>query len=178
MAGIDIKVGEFGTTRVFSLSMTEAQAGSLCDDADMQSQLLGAAPQNPQGIEVFPLSDLGEMGLAGFLRDGVDAHPDDIDRDRIKLAALDGWVLLVHSSAYASAGARLSPDPALTLIGTYAQTPTKKATDLLQAEAAAPYTGVTPPNGPPEVTRSRSRMGWIIVVLAVFALPFLIWAFA
>lgn len=177
MVRINIPIGELGTTRVFSLSMSAAEAQQLRDDGEVQTARLGGAPQNPQGIEVFALSDLGEMGLAGFLRDGVDARAEDIERDRIKLAALEGWVLLVHSIAYAQKGAELTPDPALTLIGTYAQTPAVMTSVKLEADAAAAYTGAVPA-GPPEVSRSRTRAGWIVLALAVLALPFLLWAFA
>jgi hypothetical protein len=177
MATIDISAGEMGITRVFSLSMDGTAAKQLRDDRAAQTKALGAAPQNPAGIEVFPLADLGELGLAGFLREGVDAHPDDIARDKVKLAALDGWVMLVHSLAFSTEGATLTPATPLTLIGTYGQTPAPRDRIPLEAESAAPYTG-TPPAGLPEITRSRSPAGWIITILALLAVIILVWAFA
>lgn len=174
MAVIEIPKDELGTTRVMSLSMTAAEARRLRDNQALQTQHLGIAPTNPAGIEVFAVSDLGEMGLAGFLREGVDAHPTDINRDLVKLSALDGWVMLIHSSAFAETGARLTLAPALTLIGTYAQTPADQSAVPLEVEAAQPYTGTAPP-AQPEVTRSRSPAAWIILALAGISIAVLLW---
>jgi len=177
MAQIEIKTGEVGVTRVFSLSMDAAAAKRLRDDATVQTKALGTTPQNPSGIQVFPVSDLGELGLAGFLREGVDADAQDIARDQAKLAALDGWVLLVHSSAFSAEGAMVKPAAALTLIGTYGQTPAPKSTTKLEADSAAAYSGQAT-GGPPEITRSRGSAGWVVVALAIVAIGILLWAFA
>lgn len=175
MAQIEIPKFETGTTRVFSLSMDATTARKLRDDTSYQAILLGAAPPHPEAVEVFALSDLGDMGLTGFLLDGVDADPGDINRDKAKLGALEGWVMLIHSSAFAPEGATLTPDPALTLIGTYSQTPADKPTETLEAEAAKPYTG-TPPEAPPEVTQTRSFATWVVIALGFVVLAIALWA--
>lgn len=177
MAVIEIPRDELGTTRVLSLSMTAAEARHLRDTPALQAENLGAAKMNPAGIEIFAVSDLGELGLAGFLRDGVDAHASDINRDLVKLSALDGWVMLIHSSAFAETGASLTLAPALTLIGTYAQTPADHSAVPLEVEAAQPYTGPAP-TPQPEVTRSRSPAAWVILALAVISITILLWALA
>lgn len=169
MTQITIPVGEIGTTRVFALSMTAEQARKLRDEPVLMAGALGAEPENPNGVEVFPLTDLGDLGLAGFLRDGIDAHPQDIARDQAKLAALDGWVMLVHSSAFATSGATLDPIPALTLIGTYAQTPAATTQVPLEAEAAQPYTG-TPMQDADAPPAAKARGSWIVIALALIVL--------
>ena len=141
MSRIDVKDGELGTTRVFSISLPAGAARSLARDPEAQKALLGNPALNADGIEVFALSDLGDIGLAGYLREGSDARDADLRRDAAKLAALDGWVMLVHSLAFGGQATPLLPDSALTLIGTYAQTaPDKRQVDLT-SEAAKPYTG-------------------------------------
>lgn len=177
MAVIEIPKGELGTTRVLSLSMTSAEARRLRNSPAVQTDNLGAAPINAAGIEVFAVSDLGEMGLAGFLREGIDAHASDINRDLVKLSALDGWVMLIHSSAFADTGASLTLAPALTLIGTYAQTPADYSAVPLEVESAQPYTGPAPAPQP-EVTHSRSPAAWVILALAVISIAVLLWALA
>ena len=72
-------------------------------------------------MEVFALADLGELGLVGYLREGVDVPEADLQADRQKLSGLDGWVMLVHSSAFGGQGVVLTPWSEITLIGTYAQ---------------------------------------------------------
>ena len=107
---IDISTGETGTTRVFSLSMPAAHAKALQASNEAQFAILGVAALNPDGIEVFPVSDLDEIGLAGYLRQGTDADETQIKRDAAKLRALDGWVMLVHSLAFGGNAMRLPPE--------------------------------------------------------------------
>mgnify|MGYP001803584583 CR=1 FL=1 len=174
---LDIPKHELGVTRVFALSMTSQEASHLRDDVVTQAKALGAAPVNTNGIEVFPLSDLGDMGLAGYLREGVDANPDDLARDKAKLAALDGWVMLVHSTAYAPQGATLAPISALTLIGTYAQTAAEQPTVALEAEAAKPFTGAAP-KALPERAQMRASGSWVVIALILLTIALVLWAFS
>lgn len=145
MAKVNIPVGEQGTTRVFSLSATPAQARALKASEQAQATILGVEDVNMDGIELFALDDLGDLGLVGYLREGSDAREEDLKRDGAKLSALEGWVMLVHSLAFAGNGASFLPDPALTLIGTYGQTPATRAEIALPSEAAKPYSGGSDP---------------------------------
>lgn len=161
-----------GTTRVFSLSLPPAQARALRKSREAQFAILGVEELNVAGLEVFPLSDIEEIGLGGYLREGTDAHVDDIKRDGAKLAALDGWVMLVHSLAFGGVPSAIVPDSALTLIGTYAQTPSVTQHIDITAEAAQPYTGV--PNTPATVAERRGS-GSLVVVILVAISGFILW---
>ena len=177
MSEITVKSGEMGTTRVFSLSMTSAEAQKLSKDADAQMALLGAKGLNPAGIEVFSLSDLGELGLLGYLREGTDARDADLQRDASRLAALDGWVMLVHSLSFGGEATTLHPGSALTLIGTYTQEAAPTEHIPLEAEAAKPYTGTAEKT--PAKTAGQSRGGSLVVgALVVIVLALLWWALA
>jgi len=173
---IKIPRHEQGTTRLFSLSMPEDKARALGDDPDQQQALLGVETLNSGGVEVFSLSDLGDLGLAGYLREGIDAQEEQLKRDRTKLSALSGWVMLVHSSAFGGQAVTLSPAPELTLIGTYSQTPADGDVIDLQAESAQPYTGepdVTPAKAPDR----RGKGSLVVAVLALLFIVVLWWAF-
>ncbi|MDF3415539.1 hypothetical protein HKX54_13800 [Sulfitobacter sp. M57] len=174
--GLDISTGEIGTTRVFSLSMPPTQARSLQANPQAQLAILGAEGLNPDGLEVFQLADLGDVGLVGYLRDGTDAPEADLKRDAAKLAALDGWVMLVHSLAFGGKATTLTPASALTLIGTYAQSPASRPQTNVSAHAAQPYTG--PP--PPSATATDTRRGGSLAVgaLILLAVVILWWALA
>ncbi len=167
---------ETGVTRVFSLSMSSQEALHLKDDVGLLAKALGAPPANESGVEVFPLADLGELGLAGYLQEGVDARPEDIARDKAKLSALDGWVLLLHSTAFSPAGATLAPVAALTLIGTYKQAAAENDALPLEAETAKPYSG-TVPAAPPEKAQLRTPASWIIAGLVFVSAAIVLWAF-
>lgn len=177
MRKIDIPRHEVGVTRVFSLSMAPDEARALREDVSRQKTLLGLDTLESGGVEVFPVSDLGEIGLAGYLRDGVDAREEDLNRDRAKLAALDGWVMLIHSSAFGGQAAVLTPAAPLTLIGSYTQTAPDSPSVELESEAAQPYSGTPPPAAPTRPARSRG--GWFVtLILLLLAISLLWWALA
>ena len=172
MALLDIPAYEQGVTRVFALSMTPDAAQRLRDESARQSTLLGAAALTLQGVEIFPISDLGELGLVGYLREGVDAQESDLARDGAKLAALEGWVMLLHSSAFAGEPTTLTLAPQITLVGTYSQQAAPAPETVLESDAAEPYSGA-PPDLPTPSSRRLFGGAWMTAVLFGLALAFL-----
>lgn len=166
MTPITIPAAEHGVLRVFSLSMPSGEARRLRDSDTAQREALGVADLDPAGIEVFQIADLSEIGLTGYLREGADVQEDQIKRDRARLEGLDGWVMLVHSSAFGGEEVTLNPGSALTLIGTYGRTEPDTTRVEVASDAAKPYTGipdVTP--APPAKGNAGSLM--VMVGLAV-----------
>lgn len=174
MAQIEIPQGEQGQTRVFSLSVSDAQAEALARDTARQMTLLGVGALNADGIEVFALCDLGDLGLAGYLREGIDVDEQALNQDKVKLAALDGWVMLLHSRAFSGAALTLVPAPELTLIGSYAQTPIKPAQLDMGAKSAGPYTGT--PDSPVVPAPSRRARGSVVIGALVLIALAILWA--
>lgn len=140
MKQLRIPAGEWGTTRVFSLSLVPDEARALKSDVRRQLTMLGSDALDPAGIEVFALRDLAAMGLVGYLRDGVDVQETQLRAHSAKLSALEGWVMLVHSLAFRGEAFELNVAAPLTLIGTYNQTAPDTPPVALEAAAAAPYT--------------------------------------
>lgn len=168
----EVPRNEQGTTRIFTLSMPAVQAQALRDDPERQKALLGVDNLHASGTEVFAISDLGDLGLAGYLREGIDANQADINRDTARLAALEGWVMLVHSSAFGGHAVTLKPAPELTLVGTYAQTREDKPAVELQSDAAQPYTG-TGAEPVEQTPAQRSSGSLVVAVLAVIGIAIL-----
>ncbi|WP_223423230.1 hypothetical protein [Tateyamaria pelophila] len=176
-APIDIPAHEVGRIRLFSLSLTDSEAKNLQGDAAALQKMLGA-DVDTEYVDVFPLSNLEGVGLAGFLRDGNAVSTDQLAPDRGKLDKLDalgGWVLIVYSSAFRNTATTLTPAPALTLIGTYGEAMTDwTATETVRADAAKPFTA------PPETVKKRpsdaAMSGRIatIALIVMFALTALI----
>ena len=173
MLKINVPTAERGTTRVFSLSMQGNQAVNLIEDPRAQLEWLGAPDLDPAGVEVVALNDLGDLGLIGYLREGVDAQESDLRRDAAKLVALEGHVLLLHSTAFGGKAVTLTPDPMLTLIGTYAQTPPNNRTVSLGVEAAQPYTGAAPTQA--TTSTSQRGLGSLVVLLCALMGIALLW---
>lgn len=126
---LTVRAHEQGMIRLFALSMTEDEAKPLRADpnapdparSERLAALLGVKDLDPDGVEVFAVADLEDLGLAGYMIEGNGVDARDIDPDRAKLAALDGWVMVVYSKAFAGEEATLRPAPQLTLIATYSE---------------------------------------------------------
>ncbi len=124
---ISIPQLESGVIRVFALSMSDEQAKALRDGAGSDTAAsalnaaLGARNLDMQHIEVFAVADLSDMSLMEYLLEGPGADPAILEKDRGKLAALEGWVMVVYSSAFGGIAQDITPAPTLTLIGAYPQ---------------------------------------------------------
>ncbi len=118
---ITIPAHEHGIVRVFALSMSEDEAKALRSDNGAQKAMLGASSLNSDFVEVFPMSDIAEIGLSQYLEQGNGIDPAQLAPDRAKLAALDGWVMIIYSNAFGGSAQTLAPHNTLTLIGTYAE---------------------------------------------------------
>ncbi len=173
---IDIPANEAGVIRVFALSMTDAEAKGLRDDSGAITALLGAEIDTEQ-VEIFPISDLEGIGLAGYLTEGNAVSPGQLAPDRSKIDKLGGWVMIVFSRAFGSAAATLTPAPALTLIGTYGETPIDwRATETVVSEAAKPYTA--PPatvKKPPSDAAMSGRVATVVLVLLGLLVWLMVW---
>jgi hypothetical protein len=177
MKDLQIPAHEQGTTRLFTLSIGLDAARAVKTDTAKQAALLGVEHVNAAGVEVFGVADLGDLGLAGYLRDGIDAQENDLARDRAKLAALDGWVMLLHSSALNGESTLLRLKPELTLVGTYARHSEDKTPVKIVSEAAQPYTG-TPDITPAKAPNTNKAGSLAVLGLVLMAVILLWWALA
>jgi len=164
---ISVPAHETGVIRVFSLSMTDAEAKALRDDPDAKNAVLGCNV-NKDFVEIFPIADLDDIGLLGYLTLGNGVPAQELVPDRSKLEKLSGWVLIVFSQAFGGQPATLAPQPALTLIGTYGEARTDwRATQTVTAEAAKPFTA------PPETVKKKpsdAAMSGRIATLALIVM--------
>ena len=171
-AGIDIYAHERGVIRLFSLSMDAEEVEALRDNAKGLQAALGAEV-DAEFVEVFPVSDLEGVGLAGYLIQGNGVSEDQISPDRAKLDRLGGWVLIVFSRAFGDAATTLDPVPALTLIGTYGEPGTDwRATETVTADSARPYSA---PPGTVKKKPSDAAMSGRIAMIALLVLGLLTW---
>ena len=106
------------------------------DRAAVLSGLLGVSALDPDHVEVFDTADLAGLGLAGYLAEGGNIPAAQIDPDRARLQAQTGPVLVLFPGALTDLPATLILDPRLTLIGTYAETPTPIHFDPLPSAMA------------------------------------------
>ena len=174
---LTIPARERGVVRVFALSMTDPEARALSQNPDAIAQALGTdGLLDMNHVELFPITDLEGVGLAGYLNEGAGVPADALARDRGKLDKLGGWVLVLFSLAFEDRATTLHPASNLTLIGTYGETRTDySADDTLTSDAAKPNTA------PPETVKKRpsdaamsGRVATLVLILlAIFTYVFI-----
>jgi len=172
---LNVETGERGIVRLFSFDPTDEDMALLQKKHGLD-RLLGVPDVNPQEVEVFPVSDLAEMGLADYLIEGCGIPAVDIASDRARLDAVQGAVMVVRSRAFHGKAETLAPAPDLTLIGAYAEESAGWTAKTLHAESAAPYSGVRQAqrSSDPEVRKS-GRFGMVaIIVLVVLVVVYLL----
>ncbi|MDA5558300.1 hypothetical protein [Shimia sp. MMG029] len=119
-------------------------------------------------IELFPVSDLEDLGLTGYMVEGLGIAQKDVDEDATRLAAQKGWVLVVLSAAFGGVAQTLTPKSPLRWIGTYKEEAAPiQFTPLPDTSAkGAPL----PPETDPAPTPAQ-RSPYLTLLVALVALP-------
>ncbi len=173
MSSTNVAAQEAGKVRVYALSLSDAEAQAMRDDSAAQAAALGVDKLDGTYTEVFRVSDLDTLGLAGYLRDGNGVYAEQIEADRSKLGALDGWVMVVYSRAFGGESRQLAPIPALTHIGTYDEGGPDTPVQAMEAEAAQPYTGI--PRVEPATPAKQNSNKTMIIIAAVVLVLLVLW---
>ncbi|WP_240931903.1 hypothetical protein [Parasedimentitalea denitrificans] len=139
--------------RVFNLDMRPEQARFLREPGALP-QVLGIEDINLDQVEIFPISDLEDLGLVGYLTEGCAVPADHITADRERLMELTGHVMLIRSRAFGGEETRLTPAEQITFIGAYGEDQTHWTGAQIQADSAKPYSA---PRLSPRANRAKAR---------------------
>ncbi|MGI9370800.1 MAG: hypothetical protein ACR2O2_18375, partial [Ruegeria sp.] len=113
-------------------------------------------------IDIFPVTDLEDFGLYGYLNEGCGISGDQLDKDA--LSAIEGWVLVLRSAAFQGKAAKIQPDPRLNLVGLYTEEETNWSGGTIAAESARPFSA--PPAQLPDGDKSQ-RIGSALLALLI-----------
>lgn len=170
---LHILAGERGVIRVFALDMPAEQVKFLSEPGALE-QVLGIEDMNRDQVEIFPVSDLEELGLSGYLSEGCGVPADVLAPHEPALSQLEGYVLLIRSRAFRGAETRLTPANPVQLIAALDVPGTDWSAKPLQSESAALHSA---PKMPPRAARERARrIGFTLfavmmtLILAIFLL--------
>ena len=151
---ISIAAGERGVIRVFALDMGPEQAKFLLEPGAL-AQVLGIEDLDMDHAEIFPLSDLEDLGLVGYLRDGCGISSQELQPHLPRFERLNGYVLLLRSRAFGGKACRLTPAEAIKLIATIKEDGTDwSAPDMPAPASSKPYSA---PKLPPRASRAAAR---------------------
>ncbi|MCD9148180.1 hypothetical protein [Pseudophaeobacter flagellatus] len=167
---LHIPASERGVIRVFDLQMPPEQAQFLREPGAL-AQVLGIAEIDLTHVEIFPVSDLEELGLPGYLTQGCGVPQAEIAPDLAALRTLSGYVLLLRSRAFGGTATRLTPADQIRLVASYGEPETQWSAPPMPApDSSKPYSAAKPP---PRATRDQARRigaSFFAVVMGLIAL--------
>lgn len=164
MSDLTVAPHERGVIRLFSLDMRPEEAKFLREPG-AADQVLGVEGLDPEQIDIFPVSDLEDLGLYGYLNEGCGVSENQLNR--AKLEAIDGWVMVVRSAAFDGRPATLSPDPRLHLIGLFTEEATNWAGGPIETDSAKPFSAPTPSADDGRPRRVGSSLIAVLILLAI-----------
>lgn len=166
---MQVKANEIGLVRLFAVDLPEEDIAEL-DETGAKSgwckAALGASDLNPDYVEFFDIAILEEMGLAGYMVQGLGVAKSDIQDARSQIEPLTGHVLIVLSKAFAGTEQTLTPRAPLRWIGTFKEDGAPVQFQPIKSTAAKGHIGETsaPTPSNPHLT----------IFAAIVALPLVI----
>jgi hypothetical protein len=160
---IQVHANETRVVRIFAMDMS-AQQAKFQNDPEAMRQILGVKDIEPAYVEIFPVSDLDELGLAGYLIEGCGVSAEEVAAERDRLNTVTGYVMLVHSRAFGGQAVALKTP--LPLIATFNEPATDWSGDKLETQSAQLYTSTRP--SPRQIRDTNRRNG--AIVFTVFML--------
>ncbi len=162
---------ERGVIRIFIANLTTEQAASFTESPDENTpapinRALGVTYLDSDFVELFPLSNLEGVGLAGYLTEGLGVAAADVKPHASRLNAMSGHVLIVLSSAFGGHEATITPTAPLKWIGTYTEEGASVKFEPLPSDGAKGSQDA--PIGKPP--KSDARVGGMIAMYALIAM--------
>ncbi|WP_299947146.1 hypothetical protein [uncultured Ruegeria sp.] len=164
MSDLTIAPNERGVIRLFALDMRPEEARFLREPG-AAAQVLGVDELDPEQIDIFPVADLEDLGLYGYLNEGCGVSEDQLDRTRLK--AIEGWVMVLRSAAFQGHPANLALDPRVRLLGLFTEEATNWTGGPIETESAKPFSAPQPPPTNNEPRRIGSSVIALLILIVV-----------
>ncbi|MBO9474265.1 hypothetical protein J7413_12005 [Shimia sp. R10_1] len=171
-----VSATEHGLVRLFAVDLPPeqiAQFRDMPDDSEDSAdwpvaKALGATTLDAEFVELFDLRDLEDLGLTGYMVEGLGIAAADVKEDAARLASQKGWMLVVLSSAFEGVAQTLTPKSPLRWIGTYKEETAPVQFSLLP-DASAKGAPLPPEDDPTPAPAPRSP--YLTLLVALVALP-------
>jgi hypothetical protein len=161
---LDIPAHEAHVVRVLSV----VETAPLADD-DVMAALGAEGDLRSNEIELFDLSDLGDMPLSTYLAEGHGIAEDTLEDMCGQLDALAGRVLILPSRAFGGAAMTLHVGGALRLVGRFDEDVPHAQFDTLPAGGAR-GSAKPPARGRSQPGMRRAALVLVTLLVAVAAL--------
>lgn len=158
---MQIAATETGVVRVFALD------GATSVDLEHVSAALGDIVLDPAHVDLITLADLEDLGLHGYLRDGMGIPEGELAPMRMQLEALSGDVAVIRSAAFSGQAVTLRPKAPLRWIASFGERPLDLAADPLTSRAAQ---GTLNGSAPAQPVSHTKTLLWVLAALAFFVI--------
>jgi hypothetical protein len=172
---IEVPASETGVVRLFAVDLPPDEIEDFADSEREGWPLisaLGLFDLNPSYVEIFPVKQLDEMGLANYLSEAYNIDPADLREDRTVLNNIRGHVALISSQAFRGKAQKLRLHHPLRWLGTWSEPRPELDLARIKTEAAKGTTGDVGPAPQPAFRMSRKLR--LALAFAGFALGLLI----
>ncbi len=169
MNNLTVAPNERGVIRLFTLDMRAEEARFLREPG-AADQVLGVTGLDPAQIDIFPVTDLEDLGLFGYLNDGCGVSEDQLNRTMLE--SIEGWVLVLRSAAFGGHPAELNPDPRVRLLGLYTEEATNWTGGPIETESAKPFSA---PQTPPQNDQPRRMGSALLAIIILLAIGGALW---
>lgn len=175
VTSIDIAKGARGEVLIFALDMPPEQAKFLRDEEGALAQVLGLEQLDREQTEIFPTADLEDLGLLGYLREGLGVSERDLSDHGMALDGLNGWVLVLRARAFGGEATRLTPAKGLRLIARLGEVKTDwSSPGAIPSAAAQPSLRLSP-----RAARNRARrIGATLFAVVMLLIALAVWGLA
>lgn len=170
---LTVRAGETRVVRLFRLDLRPEELRFLRSEPGALADKLGVDRIDPEQADIVKVSDLGELGLAGYLTDGIGIPEAEIDTRREALDRLDGSVLILLSRAFGGRAAQIVPSRGVEFVAAWSRPGTDWTEKRrLTSESARPGPAAPGRQSPRQARAQARRTGAAIfaVVMALLAL--------
>lgn len=164
---LEIPANDFGQIRVFEARQGLSQ-NAINKTPEGLLQLLGTDALDPTYIDIIKIADLSSMSLTDYIAQGYDMEAEEYDIPAVN--GIEGYAVLVMSSAAGGAAVTLTPAPELRHVTTYVPAAQVQVIAPLTSEAASgTLDGATV-----KPAKSDARIGGMVATVALIVMFLLV----
>ena len=156
-----ITATEHGVVRLFAL-----ETAQRFDHPDLIAAL-GVEALDETHVDILSIADLDELGLEGYLTQGMGIPAPEVEAMRAQVNSLKGDVVLIRSAAFGGRTAELSPKAPLRWIASFGEVPLDTTAKPIKTRSAQRTISSPVPAKP----RSNSRvLFWVLIAFGAIVL--------
>lgn len=165
---LEVKAGEHGVVRVFSLGYKVSMELQHFEAVDRLATALGMSQLNADDVQIVDLSAVRDMGFAAFLVEAYGVSEEEVGPFVETLTSLQGHVAILRSGAFGGLTVSLPASQEVRLVATLHE-PRMSAPEPMPDYESASGSGAIEKTKKPVSDKAMSGRVAMYALLAVFA---------